>query len=92
MVVLQSIFGDRIFVGVLFTAFMIILILCCGYSWKGGAPSPSISRTKRLEDDKKGLGGPVSRGPWPMFFSAIPEHDDPETSTERAIKRDPVKD
>jgi hypothetical protein len=69
--------------------FFFIVILWCGYSRKAGPPSVSVSRKERLEDKSRGLG---FTGPLPLGFSAVQEHDDPETSTERAIKRDPHKD
>ena len=70
-------------------AFFFIVVLWCGYSRKVGPPSVTVSRKERLEDKSRGLG---FAGPLPIGFSAVQEHDDPETSTERAIKRDPPRE
>ena len=69
--------------------FFLIVVLWCGYSRQTGSSSVSVSRKERLEDKSRGLG---FAGPLPLGFSAVQEHDDPETSTEKAIKRDPIKD
>ena len=68
--------------------FFLIMVLWCGYGRQSGSSSVSVSRKERLEDKSRGLG---FAGPLPIGFSAVQEHDDPETSTERAIKRDPPK-